>query len=110
MEHFVSDGIYFSAKKEDENVWQVEIDAEVKAKDELQVVYELKAKNSETIQKLVGEETVTKEDGIFVHHLKAKVNHPDIWDVEHPDYYELIVSLYKGTELISRKCRMSVSV
>lgn len=61
-----------------------EIDAEVEAASELQVVYELKAKNSETIQKLVGEETVTKEDGIYVHHLKAKVNHPDIWDVEHP--------------------------
>jgi len=46
LEHFVSDGIYFSAKKEDENVWQVEIDAEVEAASELQVVYELKAKNS----------------------------------------------------------------
>ena len=67
------------------------------------MVYELKAKNSETIQKLVGEETVTKEDGIYVHHLKAKVNHPDIWDVAHPDYYDLIVSLYKGTELIEQE-------
>lgn len=103
LEHFVSDGIYFSAKKEDENIWQVEIDAEVEAASELQVVYELKAKNSETIQKLVGEETVTKEDGIYVHHLKAKVNHPDIWDVAHPDYYDLIVSLYKGTELIEQE-------
>lgn len=88
----------FQPKKEDENVWQVEIDAEVEAASELQVVYELKAKIQKTIQKLVGEETITKEDGIYVHHLKAKVNHPDIWDVAHPDYYDLIVSLYKGTE------------
>lgn len=38
-----------------------------------------------------------------MHHLKAKVNHPDIWDVAHPDYYDLIVSLYKGTELIEQE-------
>lgn len=72
------------------------------------MVYELKAKNSETIQKLVGEETVTKEDGHLCASFKGKSEPPDIWDVAHPDYYDLIVSLYKGTELIEQevqKCR-----
>lgn len=99
-EHIIADGIYFHASPAQEGYWDIEIETEVEAGedvvDSLHVEYGLKKKEDEQFLVLTGSETVEKESSArtkFLFH--TTVSNPDLWDVEKPFCYELQVTLKK---------------
>ena len=82
VEHFVADGIYFSAKKETTEEWSISIHTEVEGQD-LYVEYALREKGSEIWEPLTGNREPLETGEYF----KSSINNPKIWDVEHPFCY-----------------------
>ena len=98
VEHFVADGIYFSAKKETTEEWSISIHTEVEGQD-LYVEYALREKGSEIWEPLTGNREPLETGEYF----KSSINNPKIWDVEHPFCYELAVTLKKDQEILQRE-------
>lgn len=101
--HIVSDGVYFSAVQEEGNVWTIHIDTEVAVPGEdkadienLHVKYFLKRKTEEEYHTLSGTTTIREENEIYLHEFETKISEPAVWDVEHPDCYELKAVLTDG--------------
>lgn len=91
INHILTDGVYISNKEKD-NIWEVEIDTEVKIYEEAQIsnsiVYEDKviAKVSQNIYSEVGD-TIKNTQKIFI-------ENPLLWEVDNPNLYKVITELY----------------
>jgi len=107
--HFVHDGVYISTIRQDEDVWRVEIVAEIECFDETCKV-EYKIKNS------VGDNVLNADSHVISHvevctnrdiyasngklaktimlfNSKVDVKNPAVWDIDNPVCYELEASL-----------------
>lgn len=94
-EHILADGIYFSAKKQDQEVWQVKIHTETTGGDST-LTHELREKGSRDWMPLKGE--VHRDETGFL--FEATVKNPREWDVESPVCYELKTELRKDQVLL----------
>lgn len=94
-EHILADGIYFSAKKQDQEVWKVKIHTETTGGDG-RLSYELREKGSHDWIPLSGEEHRDETGFLF----ETTVKNPREWDVESPVCYELKTELRKDDILL----------
>ncbi len=107
----MADGIYFSAKRRNEKLWNIEIETELEVKDQqsqdlLSITYTLREKGNETSEIFLGKQYVTgtdqtKQTVLFL----TELEEPIIWDTENPQCYELQTVLYRNQEILQKECQ-----
>lgn len=98
--HLQSDGIYFHAEKEDNGRWNVDISAEVSG-DRGNVSFYLLDKESGEEAFLGCVDCEKRKNGKAV--LATVIDHPKIWDTEHPFCYILKTVLTENGEILQEE-------
>ena len=96
----VSDGIYISSERIDDNIWKTYVDTELDMteaaeEDSYSIRYRLIDENSVEVvnySKEIGKTELVSSDFI--------INSPLVWDIDHPHMYTLSVSLIKNGHLL----------
>ena len=98
-EYMVRDGVYFSAKREKENQWKIEIETEVQG-NHPNLLYEIREKGADSWQRLEG---LQENIGKGKQKLTCYMENPKLWSTETPFCYELKISLEKKGEILQEE-------
>lgn len=103
--HIVSDGVYITPVKRENNIWNVEIDTEVVFNKNLQLsqtILDKKGKKiaSEVMEIEPAKEMQGAESGSRIFPQTISVENPDIWDIGQGNLYTLQTELYEDGKLL----------
>lgn len=106
QDRMISDGLYVSARKKEDERWTLEISAEVQALRGGTIRFYLNDRKAEdgTEGTFLGECTLKAEQGVQTVEAVAGISRPKQWDIENPVCYGLRAEFFRNGEKLQTEC------
>jgi beta-galactosidase len=104
-DRMISDGLYVSARKQENECWELEISAEVQALRGGTIRFYLNDREVEEWAEgtFLAECTLKEEQGVQTVTAAVSISQPKQWDIENPFCYELRAELFRNREKLQKE-------
>ncbi|MCD7726714.1 MAG: DUF4982 domain-containing protein [Clostridiales bacterium] len=108
--HILSDGIYVTSSKLDKDTWRIQADIDlclsghdVGGDHEIEIAYRIYRPADLASPIVSGAAKIAASDTAHRVCIDRLIHQPDIWDIDHPDCYELRIELTRNRILLQRE-------